>query len=110
MTEHAAKKDEPDRAARLRAGDEQAFAEFVREYQNLVFLCCRALGLRNDEAEDVARRHLARGFGRSRITKALASYAKKGEGPRWLQGLADGLQAQRTPGARWKWKIMRLLW
>jgi len=27
---------------------------FVEQYQQLVFLCCRTLGLRESEAEDVA--------------------------------------------------------
>ncbi|MFH1615439.1 MAG: RNA polymerase sigma factor [Planctomycetota bacterium] len=35
-------------------GDRKAFEEFVNEYQHLVFLCCRTLGLDADEAEDVA--------------------------------------------------------
>ncbi len=39
---------------RLRAGDECAFGEFVDKYKEMVFLCCRTLGLREDEADDVA--------------------------------------------------------
>ena len=35
-------------------GDEQAFARFVADYQEMVFLCCRTLGLNGAEAEDVA--------------------------------------------------------
>ena len=35
-------------------GDEQAFARFVADYQETVFLCCRTLGLNETEAEDVA--------------------------------------------------------
>ena len=35
-------------------GDKKAFEEFVNEYQQLVFLCCRTLGLNETEAEDVA--------------------------------------------------------
>jgi RNA polymerase sigma-70 factor (ECF subfamily) len=38
----------------LCSGDHEAFAEFVDEYQQLVFLCCRTLGLQESEAEDVA--------------------------------------------------------
>jgi len=38
----------------LCSGDEQAFARFVDEYQQIVFLCCRTLGLNETEAEDVA--------------------------------------------------------
>lgn len=38
----------------LRSGDHQAFAEFIDKYKETVFLCCRRLGLREGEAEDVA--------------------------------------------------------
>ena len=38
----------------LCSGDHQAFADFVDEYQQLVFLCCRTLGLNESDAEDVA--------------------------------------------------------
>jgi RNA polymerase sigma factor (sigma-70 family) len=39
---------------RLVSGDSRAFADFVKKYQQEVFLCCRTLGLSNDESEDVA--------------------------------------------------------
>jgi RNA polymerase sigma factor (sigma-70 family) len=38
----------------LVSGDHCAFAEFVDRYQKLVFLCCRTLGLGENESEDVA--------------------------------------------------------
>jgi len=38
----------------LVSGDHAAFREFVEQYQQLVFLCCRTLGLNETEAEDVA--------------------------------------------------------
>ena len=38
----------------LCSGDHGAFAEFVDEYQQLVFLCCKTLGLNESDAEDVA--------------------------------------------------------
>lgn len=38
----------------LCSGDNAAFAEFVDEYQQMVFLCCRTLGLNETEADDVA--------------------------------------------------------
>lgn len=38
----------------LCSGDKAAFAEFVNEYQQVVFLCCKTLGLNETEAEDVA--------------------------------------------------------
>ena len=39
---------------RLRGGDQDAFTEFIDRYKETVFLCCRRLGLREDEVEDVA--------------------------------------------------------
>lgn len=39
---------------RLLAGDHRAFAEFVDKYKQMVFLCCRTVGLKQDEAYDVA--------------------------------------------------------
>ncbi len=38
----------------LRAGDHEVFAGFIDKYKETVFLCCRKLGLNEDEAEDVA--------------------------------------------------------
>lgn len=35
-------------------GDRDAFAKFVDEYQQVVFLCCKTLGLNETEADDVA--------------------------------------------------------
>ena len=39
---------------RLLRGEHQVFAEFVDKYKELVFICCRTLGLKGHEAEDVA--------------------------------------------------------
>jgi RNA polymerase sigma-70 factor (ECF subfamily) len=39
---------------RLLRGEHQAFAEFVDKYKELVFICCRTLGLKGHEAEDAA--------------------------------------------------------
>ena len=38
----------------LVSGDHDAFREFVEQYQQMVFLCCRTLGLNETEAQDVA--------------------------------------------------------
>ena len=35
-------------------GDKAAFAQFVDEYQQVIFLCCKTLGLNETEADDVA--------------------------------------------------------
>jgi RNA polymerase sigma factor (sigma-70 family) len=39
---------------KLRKQDHAAFAELVRLYHPMVFLCCRTLGLQDAEAEDIA--------------------------------------------------------
>jgi len=39
---------------KLVCGDSRAFADFVKMYQQDVFLCCRTLGLNAEESEDVA--------------------------------------------------------
>jgi len=38
----------------LRSRDHGQFAEFVRRYESQVFLCCKTMGLKEDQAEDVA--------------------------------------------------------
>lgn len=40
--------------ALLRQGDAPTFARFVREYQDMVFACCRAVGLSDNDIEDAA--------------------------------------------------------
>jgi RNA polymerase sigma factor (sigma-70 family) len=40
--------------ASLKRGDSRVFAQFVKIYQDMVFACCRSMGLREDEIEDVA--------------------------------------------------------
>jgi RNA polymerase sigma-70 factor (ECF subfamily) len=57
----------------LRSGDHRAFAELIDKYKETVFLCCRTLGLREDEAEDVASETF------------LAAY----RGIRWYRGRAE---------------------
>ncbi|OQA03325.1 MAG: ECF RNA polymerase sigma factor SigW [Planctomycetes bacterium ADurb.Bin401] len=54
MSSQTAKNDKEGFLHRLVSGDSRAFADFVSKYQQEVFLCCRTLGLNNDESEDVA--------------------------------------------------------
>jgi RNA polymerase sigma-70 factor (ECF subfamily) len=53
LVDETAKRQE-DWLGKLLAGDHRAFAEFVDKYKEMVFLCCRTLGLGDDEADDVA--------------------------------------------------------
>ena len=67
---------------RLRSGDEGAFAEFVREYEQMVFLCCRTLGLDEAAAEDVAGETFLAAY------KKLDSYRGRSSLSTWLWKIA----------------------
>ncbi|MBA7649309.1 ECF RNA polymerase sigma factor SigW [subsurface metagenome] len=66
----------------LRSGDHQAFAEFIDKYKETVFLCCRRLGLREDEAEDVASETFLAAY------NGLSRYAGRAELSTWLWSIA----------------------
>jgi len=66
----------------LRSGDHQAFAEFIDKYKETVFLCCRRLGLREDEAEDVASETFLAAY------NGLSRYGGRAELSTWLWGIA----------------------
>jgi len=66
----------------LRSGDHNAFAQFIDKYKELVFLCCRRLGLREDEAEDAASETFLAAY------KALRRYGGRAELSTWLWSIA----------------------
>jgi len=66
----------------LRSGEECAFAEFVDKYKETVFLCCRSLGLRGEEAEDVASETFLAAY------KGLGQYRGQSELSTWLWSIA----------------------
>jgi len=66
----------------LRIGDHQAFAEFIDKYKETVFLCCRRLGLRADEVEDVASETFMAAY------KALSRYGGRSELSTWVWSIA----------------------
>ncbi len=66
----------------LRSGDHGAFAQFIDKYKGTVFLCCRRLGLREDEAEDVASETFLAAY------KGLSRYSGRAELSTWLWGIA----------------------
>jgi RNA polymerase sigma-70 factor (ECF subfamily) len=66
----------------LRSGDHQAFAEFIDKYKETVFLCCRRLGLRETEAEDVASETFMAAY------KAIGRYGGQAELSTWLWTIA----------------------
>jgi len=66
----------------LCSGDEHAFAQFIDKYKETVFLCCRRLGLREDEIEDVASETFLAAY------KGLKGYRGKAELGTWLWSIA----------------------
>ncbi len=66
----------------LRSGDHKAFAEFIDKYKETVFLCCRTLGLRKDEVEDVASETFLAAY------KGLSRYTGRAQLSTWLWSIA----------------------
>jgi len=66
----------------LRIGDHQAFGELIDKYKETVFLCCRRLGLREDEVEDVASETFIAAY------KGLSRYRGRAELSTWLWSIA----------------------
>lgn len=66
----------------LRSGDHGAFAQFIDKYKETVFLCCRRLGLRKDEADDVASETFLAAY------KGLSRYRGQAELSTWLWSIA----------------------
>jgi len=73
---------EADWLSLLRSGDHNAFVRFIDKYKELVFLCCRRLGLREDEAEDVASETFLAAY------KGLTRYSGQAELSTWLWSIA----------------------
>ncbi|UCG57610.1 MAG: sigma-70 family RNA polymerase sigma factor [Phycisphaerales bacterium] len=66
----------------LRSGDHEAFAEFIDKYKETVFMCCRRLGLNEDETEDVASETFLA------VYRGLSRYSGKAELSTWLWSIA----------------------
>ena len=67
---------------RLRMGDAPAFAEFVGKYEELVFLCCRSLGLGEADSEDVASETFLAAY------RGLGKYHGRAKLSTWLWRIA----------------------
>ncbi|MGB2807154.1 MAG: sigma-70 family RNA polymerase sigma factor [Sedimentisphaerales bacterium] len=82
----------------LRSGDHQAFAEFIEKYKETVFLCCRRLGLREDEAEDVASETFLA------VYKGIGRYSGQAELSTWLWTIAyrQGINYLRKNRKQWQ--------
>jgi RNA polymerase sigma-70 factor (ECF subfamily) len=66
----------------LRSGNHEVFAQFIDKYKETVFLCCRKLGLTEDEVEDVASETFLA------VYKGLRRYDGRAELSTWLWSIA----------------------
>jgi RNA polymerase sigma-70 factor (ECF subfamily) len=82
LADEARKKRDDIWLGRLLAGEHEAFAEFVDKYKESVFLCCRTLGLKEDEAEDVASETFLAAY------KGLGRYKGRAQLGTWLWAIA----------------------
>jgi RNA polymerase sigma factor (sigma-70 family) len=110
----------------LRAGDQQAFAGFVDKYKATVFLCCRTLGLKDDEVQDVAAETflaaysgLKRYSGRAKLGtwlwkiayyKSISFIRKKGRRAELLRGFAEHFADKRNNAKESDKEPTELVW
>ncbi len=83
----------------LRSGDKGTFAEFIDKYKETVFLCCRGLGLRDDEVDDVASETFIAAY------KGLQRYSGKAELSTWLWSIAYRQAINYLRKNRRKWQL-----
>ena len=83
----------------LRSGDHEAFARFIDKYKETVFLCCRKLGLREDEAEDVASETFLAAY------KGLSRYRGRAELSTWLWAIAYRRAVSYLRKNRRQWRL-----
>jgi len=84
----------------LRSGDERAFAEFIDKYKQTVFLCCRSLGLRQDEAEDVASETFLAAY------QGLRRYSGQAKLSTWLWSIAYRQAVNYLRKNRRRWQLL----
>ncbi len=82
MTADAGKTQSGGWLDRLLDGDRAVFAQFVDRYKDTVFLCCRTLGLKEYEAEDVASETFLAAY------KGLSRYKGRAQLHTWLWAIA----------------------
>lgn len=83
MSDNASRQQPKEEWLRLlRAGDHEAFAGFIDKYKETVFLCCRKLGLKEDETEDVAGETFLAAF------RSIGRYKGRSELSTWLWSIA----------------------
>lgn len=83
MAETAWERQQQDNWLRLlKSGDQRTFAEFIDNYKEAVFLCCRRLGLGEHETEDVAGETFLAAY------RGLSRYDGRAELSTWLWSIA----------------------
>lgn len=82
MAGEAEKGQRPDWLRKLFAGDHEAFGEFIDKYKGTVFMCCRTLGLREDDVEDVASETFLAAY------RSISRYRGQAELGTWLWKIA----------------------
>ncbi len=82
MAEKKWQKHSEDWLRSLINGDQAAFAEFIDKYKETVFICCRRLGLREAEAEDVASETFLAAY------QGLQRYQAKSQLSTWVWSIA----------------------
>jgi RNA polymerase sigma factor (sigma-70 family) len=83
----------------LRSGDHGAFAQFIDKYKETVFLCCRRLGLREDETEDVASETFLAAY------KGISRYRGRAELSTWLWSIAYRQAVSYLRKNRKQWRL-----
>jgi len=83
----------------LRSGDHGAFARFIDKYKETVFLCCRRLGLREDEAEDVASETFLAAY------NGISRYKGRAELSTWLWSIAYRQAVSYLRKNRRQWRL-----
>jgi len=83
----------------LRSGDHGAFAQFIDKYKETVFLCCRRLGLAEDEAEDVASETFLAAY------NGLSRYSGRAELSTWLWSIAYRRAVSYLRKNRKQWQL-----
>jgi RNA polymerase sigma-70 factor (ECF subfamily) len=78
----AEKRQKADWLSRLFAGDHEAFGEFIDKYKGTVFMCCRTLGLREDDVEDVVSETFMAAY------RSIRRYRGQAELGTWLWKIA----------------------
>jgi len=83
----------------LRSGDHGAFAQLIDKYKETVFLCCRRLGLTEDETEDVASETFLAAY------KGLSRYRGRAELSTWLWSIAYRQAVSYLRKNRRQWQL-----